>query len=462
MEYFFKIAKTCSIREIVDYNLFYIVNPVNGCWSVISAEDIDFVSMFVGKTIHFRDLHLSKSHLSLLKTLFHQGILEINNKSYYTEQVIREAERVITIIINTTNGCNIHCKYCYAYSNEKTYVKFSPASIIADITKLVGNNENQKISIVFHGGEPLLCWDNIVEMIIKLNSRFKNISYSIQTNGILITKQMVNFVKSNKIKIGISLDGFNKQANINRFGKDNNNFLKRVLDNIDVLMHNNILIGLLSVITKENYRDLFDSVIFFVDKGVKHFGFNFFLSKGRGADKNTEVLVNELVDIYIKLACYINDYNAHHVLEDYISERTISVLIYSLSHKPLGACFSTPCSAGKNLFAIDVNGDIYPCDEFVGDVSFRFGNIRIGDFSTENIKNDNFTKLSHRNNNSIEKCKLCQINRLCPFKCPSDSYYRTGDLFQPHSMCEFTKLILPKYMYLLQQNIISSRYFIFN
>lgn len=462
MEYFFKIADTCSIHKISGSNQSFIVDQTNGCWCTLNNENINFVSAFIGKTVCSSDLHLNKTLFSLLKKLFHQGILKINDKTYFIEGTNKKADKCLTIIINTTNRCNIHCKYCYAYSNEKTYVNFPSTSIIDDITKLVGNKEQQEISVVFHGGEPLLCWNNIIEMVIKLSNRFKNISYSIQTNGILLNKQIVDFAKSNKIKIGISLDGFNKQTNINRFGEDKNDYLKKILDNIDLLTLNGVRIGILSVVTKDNYRDLLNSVIFFAKKGVRYFGFNFFLSKGRGADNDAEVSINELADIYAKLACYINDYNAHHEPKDYISERTISVLIYSLSHKPLGACFSTPCNAGESLFALDVNGDIYPCDEFVGEAKFCIGNVRQAEFSMQNIKNNNITELICRSICSMEICKQCPINKLCPFKCPFDSYYRTGDLFQPHSMCEFTKLILARCMFLLQNNIINPKYFIFN
>ena len=120
------------------------------------------------------------------------------------------------------------------------------------------------------------------------------------------------------------------------------------------------------------------------------------------------------------------------------------------------------CSAGENLYAIDVNGDVYLCDEFIGDSNFCIGNIRDSKFSTNDIRNDNYTNLRCRSNDSIEKCKECPVSKVCPFKCPSDSFYRTGDLFKPHSMCEFTQLIISKYMYLLQSNIINSKHFIFN
>lgn len=463
MEYFFKIASTCSIHKIDGCNNYYIIDQSNGCWCVLDKKYISFISTFIGKTIGLKDLLLSKDLLSLLKVLFYKGVLEINNKTYLKVICEGSTDKNLTIILNTTNKCNIRCKYCYAYSDDKIYADFQVPCTMDFITKLVTNNEENKVTIVFHGGEPLLCWDGIVEMVKSLNGKLKNISYSIQTNGILINQQIIDFIKSHKIKIGISLDGFNKQTNINRFGvEDKNDYLKKILDNIDSLIFNGVNVGVLSVITEDNYRDLLQSIIFLVNRGVKNFGFNFLLTKGRGINNKMKVPTGELVDIYVKIARYINDYNANHEKEDYISERTVSVLIYSLSHKTLGACFSTPCNAGESLLALDVNGDIYPCDEFVGDSEFCIGNARSSSFSMDDIKNDNMTKLIHRSCCMIEKCKQCPIDKLCPFKCPSDSYYRAGDLFHPHSMCNFTKLILPIYMHLLQNGIINSKYFIFN
>ena len=462
MEFFFKIAETCSIHKIYGSEQSFIINQINGCWCVFDDKHVSFISALIGKTIRFNDLHLDNELYLLLRKLFFQGILEVNNKTYLTEKSVNEVDYSLTIVINTTNRCNIHCKYCYASTNVDRNEIFSTASIVDDIIRLVGNKEDRDISIVFHGGEPLLCWNDIVEMVVKLNNKFRNISYSIQTNVILINNDIVDFIKTHNFKIGVSLDGYNKQTNVNRFGEDKKDYLKTVLQNIDLLAFNDVKTGILSVVTETNYKSLLNNVIFFVEKGVKYFGFNFFLSKGRGAYSKTEISIHELVKIYENLARYINDYNANHELKDYISERTVSVLIYSLSHKPLGACFSTPCSAGENLYAIDVNGDVYPCDEFVGDAQFCIGNIRNAKFSTDDIKNDNYSNLRCRSNDSIEKCKECSVSKLCPFKCPSDSFYRTGDLFKPHSMCEFTQLIISKYMYLLQNNIINSKHFIFN
>lgn len=461
MDYYFGIADTCSIHKIVDTSQSYIVNHVNGCWCVLDDENIEFVSELIGNTVYSSSLNIPPKRILLLKKLFFQGILKINDKTCFIEELYKKNEENLTIIINTTNRCNIHCKYCYAYTNETKYADFSTSSIIDDIIKLINKKEDLKLSIVFHGGEPLLCWNNIAEIVVRLDENFKNVSYSIQTNGILLNNKIIDFAKSRNIKIGISLDGANKQSNINRFGEDKNGYFNKIIENINLLTLNDIEIGLLTVVTKDNLRDLQKSLIFFVEKGIKNFGFNFLLSKGRGADYGAEVSINELINVYIEIACYINDYNSLHERKDFISERTISVIIYSLSHKPLGACFTTPCNAGESLLALDVNGDVYPCDEFVGSSDFCIGNVRQAGFSFEENKKEKLIKLRYVSTSLIDKCKQCPVNKLCPFICPSDSFYRTGDLFQPYSMCEFTKLILPKFMHLLQNNIISSNNFIF-
>lgn len=462
MKYYLKIAETCCIKEIFGCDQYFVVNQTNGCWSVFDSKFINLVSSFIGKSICSLDLDLSKEELALLKNLFNQGVLEINGASYLIEKTITETDNNLTIILNTTNKCNLNCRYCYAYTSKNSSAKYSPNNIISDLERLLGNNKDRNISIVFHGGEPLLCWNEIVQMTTTLNDRFTNVSFSIQTNGLLINKDIVDFVRKNNIKIGVSLDGYNKQTNINRFGDDKHEYLARIIDNVELLIHNNVQFGLLSVVTKDNYQELFNSILFFVNKGVKHFGLNFFLPKGRGELIDNDVSINELANIFVKLACYINDYNAQQTPQNFISERIISVLIYSLSHKQLGACFTAPCDAGEKFYALDVNGDVYPCDEFVGSKEFCIGNIRHENFSIDKHNNENIQILKHRNNCCIKRCSHCHIKELCTFKCPSESFYRTGDLYTPHSMCEFAQIIIPQYMYLLQNNIINPKYFIFN
>lgn len=72
--------------------------------------------------------------------------------------------------------------------------------------------------ILFHGGEPLLRFNEIRQIVEKIeNSCFsKYVKYLIQTNGIYINSEVIEFFKKYGFGVGVSIDGFTDVSNINR------------------------------------------------------------------------------------------------------------------------------------------------------------------------------------------------------------------------------------------------------
>lgn len=93
------------------------------------------------------------------------------------------------------------------------------------------------------------------------------------------------------------------------------------------------------------------------------------------------------------------------------------------------------CGAASNLYAIDINGDIYPCQRFVGNKEMSLGNV----FYNDN-KQKYFLKKSTLDN--FEKCKTCWIRNLCVGGCLHDNYSMTGDMNATHDLyCKYKQSI---------------------
>lgn len=79
------------------------------------------------------------------------------------------------------------------------------------------------------------------------------------------------------------------------------------------------------------------------------------------------------------------------------------------------------CGAGVNKISICANGDIYPCDSFVGKKEFLMGNIYT-----------NYSPCTINENTTIyhsSKCKRCWIRFLCGGDCYHNSYLLTHDVY---------------------------------
>lgn len=117
------------------------------------------------------------------------------------------------LIINPTLQCNFNCWYCY----EKNIFGHMSADTVNSIKLLLKNLVDEKkisgLKLNWFGGEPLLCFYNIIyplslyakELMEKNKYSFTN---SITTNGYCIDKKMIQYFKSiNLFFFQITLDG---------------------------------------------------------------------------------------------------------------------------------------------------------------------------------------------------------------------------------------------------------------
>lgn len=100
------------------------------------------------------------------------------------------------VLIKLGNKCNHSCSYCHASKNAE----FDFNRDIFDFLKSI---EPGKVG--FGGGEPLLYFDKIQEIVEQLNNR--SIFYKFTSNGSLVTEDIVKFLNKHHFTVGISYDG---------------------------------------------------------------------------------------------------------------------------------------------------------------------------------------------------------------------------------------------------------------
>ena len=122
---------------------------------------------------------------------------------------------IITLLYQLTSNCNMACKYCYVGSNKmcerNANVNGSFASNYSNLSKFVDqllDYNNKPSRIIFHGGEPLLInIDNWRMMLEDFRKKDPNTKFSIQTNGTLLTDDILALFKEYNMELGVSLDG---------------------------------------------------------------------------------------------------------------------------------------------------------------------------------------------------------------------------------------------------------------
>ncbi|MBI5541254.1 MAG: radical SAM protein [Bacteroidia bacterium] len=169
------------------------------------------------------------------------------------------------IVFELTQNCNLCCTYCesnkHFFQNKKKSESTMDSALAFSFLekykkKYYIKRRNSEFYISFYGGEPLLEWDLLREIVSYSKKIFsKNTQFHITTNGLLLENKIEYLVDNNFI-IRISIDG-NKIQNANRIFPDKgesfevlSNILEIIKIKFPLFFNDNI--SFQSVITKYN------------------------------------------------------------------------------------------------------------------------------------------------------------------------------------------------------------------
>lgn len=126
------------------------------------------------------------------------------------------SRKVSQMTLQVTQGCNLRCKYCI-YSEDINQHQRSHSSKSMDwetakkaVDFLYAHSiDSEHVTIGFYGGEPLLALPLIRQVVAYSKELFdgKEISYTITSNGTLLTDEIMRFLADEEIGLMISLDG---------------------------------------------------------------------------------------------------------------------------------------------------------------------------------------------------------------------------------------------------------------
>lgn len=107
-----------------------------------------------------------------------------------------------------TNQCNMDCTYCYERNKMVRSISYD---VLDDIVNFIVDQQrscsDKTVSVVTHGGEPLIEFDKIQYFIKRLDEKVKNVQYIITTNATLLTDLMIDFLSQHYSEISVSIDG---------------------------------------------------------------------------------------------------------------------------------------------------------------------------------------------------------------------------------------------------------------
>lgn len=246
------------------------------------------------------------------------------------------------------------------------------------VNELQNSNKKQKGNVTFFGGEPLLNWELLQEIVRYAKDSSKGvgcrITFSLTTNGTLLDEDKVAYIRANRIATDISIDSHDESINDElRPFKSGKGSYKKILENLRLFKEGDP-VGVKATIMPTNLR-ISDYFIYF--SGIQTLKSITFCPVF-AMDESGYFSDDDINQYKTELNKYVN-----YLVENWSKGNILNPesnhldFIRSLALQNDGKS-KNACSAASSSIVVYINGDIYPCEPLVGNHDFYLGNIFSG------------------------------------------------------------------------------------
>jgi uncharacterized protein len=317
--------------------------------------------------------------------------------------------------------CNLGCTYCYAQQGEfgAPAKNMALTDALRAVDLLVGDAEpGARLNLAFLGGEPLVNRPALQAATRKARelaeARGAKITFSITTNGTLLTEDDGRFFEDFGFAVTISLDGPREVHDALRPYKGGSGSFDATMRRVAPLLRlqREMQVAARVTVTPSNLslRRTLDT---FVAAGFHSVGFSPMLSApgGRGElqSDDLELMLGEMIDCG-------REYERRATLgERYPFANMVNAMreIHRGTHRPY------PCGAGAGYLGVSADGELSACHRFVGDKDGAMGSLADGVDRTRQAE-----WLATRHVHRQEPCRSCWARYLCGGGCHHEVLHR--------------------------------------
>ncbi|MHC1693747.1 MAG: thioether cross-link-forming SCIFF peptide maturase [Eubacteriales bacterium] len=369
-----------------------------------------------------------------LYALYSEGMLFSQDEDYilpYGDMPLK------AMCLHAAHDCNMRCGYCFAgkgdYCGERSLMSVETGKKALDFL-LERSGKRHNLEVDFFGGEPLLNFEAVKEIVAYGRAREKelnkNIRFTLTTNGVLIDKDVIDFINSEISNIVLSIDGRREVHDAMRTFIDGSGTYDTILPKYKKLVEgrNGREYYVRGTFTAKNL-DFASDVMHLADQGFGEISVEPVVLK----DSEEYALKKEhLPQIFAQYELL-----ARQLLEREKQGRGVDFFHFmvDLEAGPCAYKRTKGCGSGSEYVAVTPNGDIYPCHQFAGDESFRMGNVHEGTLD-QSVR----SRFAGHNITTMEECKKCWAKYYCGGGCAANNQKFNGALDIPYSLaCEMER-----------------------
>lgn len=336
-----------------------------------------------------------------------------------------------------TKACNLNCKYCFMLDRPKvTKDALISQELLEQIVdqiaaaRLIQKRALKWLTIVLHGGEPLLLPPDRLEAILNyIATTFGKYgilyNLSIQTNATLLNEEYADILARYEVHVGLSFDGI-EGANDSRTSIKQSAYEKT----FKLLDERGVRYGFIMVASKGSIDQIDVSKRYLESlPGVDSYKVNYsedMINPG----VNSEIEIPG--DVFFEKASrpeiervieYGRTYDS--IVEELIRDSLISIMSHVTVTVQTG-CESKSCGSSLHMIAIEPTGDMDICDRFSRHFDDPIINVQHAlDYDFLAVNQIAHALMFHEENNRAlnkTRCDTCPADFMCKHGCMSFHY----------------------------------------
>ncbi len=326
--------------------------------------------------------------------------------------LLGRTQNELILSVMMTMACNFRCRYCFQPRDSRPKVMNREVEHL--VVRLINRETKKKdrVSIDWYGGEPLLCFDQLVRMNNAIAGECKKCDteylVSVTTNGYLLTPEVIKYLSGfNITHLQITLDGPAETHNFSRPLVNGSGTFTTILSNIRRAIEAGVPVVVRVNVWKPNIGRVGELYDILEENGLKN---------------KVNVIAKPVLSSEAN-PCQINCLPASEAaqlnLEIYQNAARKGWVVLPELSQMQGHEFCIVDSVGQ--FIIDPDGRLYKCGErFEKPESVGYldqdGELRLDELSwTRWIGKDPF---------SFPECRACKLLPICMGGCSMKRFWR--------------------------------------
>lgn len=443
-----KIVKGAFLSSVDGFLVFYSPNSDGGV-SVLNKEASFVLSLVDGKRTVDKIVELSKEEdpeiesqdiVKILQKFNDAGIITLGPPK--PENCLSNEKLThLGVWLHLTDSCNLRCKYCYVKKSSSRMSIQVARKAVEKIFEDAKKHNFKKITFKFSGGEPLLEFPKIVELVKlgkDLSSKFGIVSnFIILTNGTLLNKEISLQIKKENIRVMVSLDGSKEYNDLQRVFPDGSGTFDHIIKGIYCLQEAKVDFSVSVTITSKNIENIPDLTRYLLKREIP-FSFNFY--------RENALAKEELQSEETNLVKYLMQ--SYQIIYD--NPPPFSLISGLLDRVNLARPHEHTCGVGYNYLVVRYDGKICSCQMTLEDP--------IGSIDDEDLikvmNSPSFASIEDLKVKNKFPCCTCIWKNVCCGGCPLLSIRQNGTCLVNSPFCSVYKKLIPEVLKIEARRII--------